>query len=110
MCGCEGLDDEENFDGENENYPSFIKLISKRIEEGRGEECLNIATRWEGTGTTPKVSVADSFINTFESNTATKDQVDAHCETVWSDCAHAHTDKLPVRGVTKTGDKVAFMS
>ena len=52
--------------------------------------------------------MADGFINIFESNTATKDQVDTHCDMVWSNCAHANADKLSVRGVTKPGDNAAL--
>ena len=49
------------------------------MEEVRVKKCLNISTQWEVTGTiTPEFPLADSFINIFESNAATKDQVDTH--------------------------------
>ena len=37
--GCAGLK-EVKFDGKIENYPSFVKLIGKPMEEIRVKECL----------------------------------------------------------------------
>ena len=44
-----------------ENYPRFVKLIGKMMEETRVKECLRIGTEWESSGTNPEIPVNDKI-------------------------------------------------
>ena len=70
LDGCTGLKEEVKFNGKIENYPSFVKLIGKRMEEIRVKECLQIATEWESSGTNPELPVANKILDLFDSNGA----------------------------------------
>ena len=106
--GCAGLKEEVKFDGRIENYPSFVKLIGKRMEEIRVKECLRIATEWETTGTNPEFPVKDKILDLFDTNGATKAQIDHHVGLIWAETDKDHTNELPIRVNTKPGDNAAL--
>ena len=102
--GCAGLPDKNKFDGKIENYPSFVKLIGKKMEHTRTRQCLKISTEWENTTDDIENPVNDKIVDVFDSNRATKDQVDAHCALIWSTTDFAGTNNLFKRMVTKPTD------
>ena len=42
--GCQGIDKDERFDGNPENYESFLKLIMTKMETIRVKTCLKVST------------------------------------------------------------------
>ena len=63
--------------------------------------CFAIATEWESTGTNPEQPT--KFKDTFALSEATSDEVNAHCNRVWSmeEITHAHSTKLTKVVTTK---------
>ena len=102
--GCAGLREEVKFDGKSENYPSFVKLIGKQMEEIRVKECLQIATEWDTTGTNPEFPVEARILNLFDTNGATKAQINHHVGLIWADTDKDQTDELPITVDTKPRD------
>ena len=102
--GYAGLREGVKFNGKSENYPSFVKLIGKRMEEIRVKECLQIATEWETSGTNPEFLVEARILNLFDTNGATKAQINHHVGLIWADTDKDQTDKLPIMVDTKLRD------
>ena len=72
------------------------------MEEIRVKTVLNVAIEWETIAAeTIQFPVANKTLNLFSSNAATKEQVDNHCDLVWSSSAFADTDKLATRDNTR---------
>ena len=80
------------------------------MERFRTKTCLKIATEWEATGTSPELATKEGIVDLFCINTATTEQVEAHCAAVWSvkDLAHAESKNMFAQATSKPGDETAM--
>lgn len=74
LDGCQGIQKEERFDGTDENYSSFLKLIGTKIENFCVKTRLKIATEWESTGADIKNPVAGAVLDMWNTNAVTEEQ------------------------------------
>ena len=64
------------------NYSGFVKLVGKRVESFRMKAYMTIATEWEISGTALELLKKKGIVELFNSNSATTEQVSAHCASV----------------------------
>ena len=72
------------------------------------KECLQIATEWETSRTNPEFPVEARIFNFFDTNGATKAQIDHHVGLIWAETDKDHTNKLSITVNTKPGDDAAL--
>ena len=82
LDACKGLPEDDKFDGKRENFGNFTKLLETHLNATRVIEAMVINTKWN-TGTRTPDSTGS--IDIFKSNQATREQVEHHCDLVWSE-------------------------
>lgn len=82
LDACKGLAEDDKFDGKRENFGNFTKLLEQQLNATRVMEAMEVNTRWTPGTRAPE---ATGLINIFKSNQATREQVEYHCNLVWSD-------------------------
>ena len=82
LDACKGLPEGNKFDGKRENFGNFTKLLETHLNATRVIEAMVINTKWN-TGTRTPDSTGS--IDIFKSNQATREQVEHHCDLVWSE-------------------------
>ena len=105
MDGCKGLEKELKFDGKRAKFNDFVKLISQKISNRKLKECFAITTEWKTSGTNPEQPT--KFKDIFATSEATIDEMNDHCDRVWStaDFTHADSSKLTKVVATKPTTK-----
>ena len=81
-----GLEKEYRFDGSKQKYSKFVKLMGKAFKTYRMMEILQVPTKWQAVS--PKNPTKEGMVNLFESDTVTKEQVNAQADKVCSDASY----------------------
>ena len=86
--GCKGVKAEDIFDRKKQNYGNFVKLVEGDLNGTRTMEVLEINTKWSPGGETDaakRVPLIEGMINIFESNKASPEEIESHCNLIWAD-------------------------
>ena len=86
--GCKGVSDKDIFDGRKQNYSNFVKLIEGDLNARRTMGALKINTMWAtggATDNTKRIPLPEGQIDLFESNKATKEEIEEYIKLVWED-------------------------
>ena len=79
---------EDVFDGKKQSYGNVVKLIEGDLNGTRTMEALEVYTEWSTGGDindAKRVPLAEGYINIFESNQATREELEHFSDLVWAD-------------------------
>ena len=87
---CKGITEVQRFDGKKHHYKAFVKLIEKEFKNTRVMEALEVGMELDKLAAIvegKRLLATGGTTNIFLSYQATRDQVVAYCERIWSDTA-----------------------
>ena len=87
LDACKGLPKKDRFDGKRQNFGNFTKLIEQQLNTIRVTEAMEIQTKWNQGTRAPDPT---GTVNIFTSNKATREQVEYHCDLVWSNSSYGN--------------------
>ena len=86
--GSKGVREKDIFDGKKQNYNNFVKLIQGDLSARRTMGALKINTKWVTGGdvdASKRMPLPEGEIDLFESNRATKEEIEEYTDLVWED-------------------------
>ena len=79
---------EDVFDGKKQSYGNVVKIIEGYLNGTRTMEVLEVYNKWSPGGDiddAKRVPLAKGYINMFESNQGTREEIEHFSDLVWAD-------------------------